>query len=54
MLSLMQVEHELQEDAGTCYALSDALREIGCAIQVCYWIQREFCLMQGPGSAEVI
>ncbi|BDA49618.1 hypothetical protein COCOBI_14-2380 [Coccomyxa sp. Obi] len=29
-----QVEHELQEDAGTCYALSDALREVGCAIQV--------------------
>ncbi|CAL8464511.1 g4046 [Coccomyxa elongata] len=29
-----QVEHELQEDVGTCCALSDALREIGCAIQV--------------------
>lgn len=30
----LQVEQELQEDAGDAYALSDVLREIACAIQV--------------------
>jgi hypothetical protein len=32
----VQVEQELQQDADTNYALSDALREICTAVQVCH------------------